>query len=168
MYELEDLPELAEVSEEEKQEFTINDDLKADWACKIIKQEEAEKNRLQQIIDDEIAILQAKKEKLEQQFINNTGFLRMKLNDFFNTVEKKELKTCLKYKLPSAELVFTKPKVKYERDNNKILQWLNDNNKYDFIKVTHSVDWENLKQQDFLNQVDGITETMTEARFEVK
>lgn len=168
MYELEDLPELQEVSEEQKKEFTISDDVRADWACKIIKQEETEKNRLQQVIDDEIAILQAKKEKLEQQFINNTGFLRMKLNDYFNTVETKELKTCFKYKLPSAELVFTKPKVKYERDNNKILQWLNDNKKYDFIKVTHSVDWENLKLQDFLNQVDGITETMTEAKFEVK
>ena len=166
MFELEDL--LTEEESVEKKEFIIDDDLKADWACKIIKQEEAEKDRLINVINEEISLLELKKEKLENQFINNTGFLKCKLNDYFNTVEKKELKTCFKYKLPNAELVFTKSKIKYERDNEKILNWLNANDKYDFIKVTHSIDWENLKKADFFSQVDGITETQTEAKFEVK
>jgi hypothetical protein len=164
MFELEDIVQ----DDEQKQEFTINDDLKADWACRIIKQEKAEAERLSKVIDEEIEILKNKKEKLEQSYLNNTAWLRGKLADYFETVEKRELKTCFKYNLPSAELVFNKPKVKYERDNEKILNWLNANDKYDFIKVTHSVDWENLKKSDFFKQVDGITETMTEAKFEVK
>lgn len=166
MFELEDL--LTEEESAEKKEFIIDDDLKADWACKIIKQEKSEAERLSKVIDEEIELLKNKKEKLEQQYLNNTAWLRGKLADYFETVEKRELKTCLKYKLPSAELVFNKPKVKYERDNEKILNWLNANDKYDFIKVTHSVDWENLKKADFFSQVDGITETQTEANFEVK
>ena len=166
MYEIEDL--LTEEETVEKKEFVIDDDLKADWACKVIKQEEAEKDRLIKVINEEITLLEAKKEKLENQFINNTGFLKCKLNDYFNSVERKEMKTCYKYKLPSAELVFTKPKIKYERDNDKILNWLSDNNKFEFIKTNPTVDWENLKKADFFSQVDGITETQTEAKFEVK
>lgn len=164
MFELEDIVQ----DDEQKQEFTINDDLKADWACKIIKQEKAEAERLSKVIDEEIEILKNKKEKLEQSYLNNTAWLRGKLADYFETVEKRELKTCLKYKLPTAELVFNKPQIKYERDNEKILNWLSANNKFEFIKTNPSVDWAELKKQDFFNQVDGITEIKTEASFEVK
>ena len=166
MFELEDL--LTEEESVEKKEFIIDNDLKADWACKVIKQEEAEKDRLINVINEEINLLELKKEKLENQFLNNTGFLKCKLNDYFNSVDKKEMKTCLKYKLPSAELVFTKPKIKYERDNDKILSWLSENSKFEYIKTNPAVDWENLKKADFFSQVDGITETQTEAKFEVK
>lgn len=160
--------DIEDVAEEQQKEFTIDTDVKADWACRIIKQEEAEKNRLQKVIDEEIEILQAKKEKLENQYINNTGFLRGKLADYFETVEKKELKTCFKYKLPNAELVFTKPSVKYERDNDKILNWLSENNKFEYIKTNPSVDWAELKKTDFFTQIDGVTTVQTEAKFEVK
>ena len=163
MFELEDV-----ATEEQQKEFVIDNDVKADWACRIIKQEEAEKNRLQKVIDEEIEILQNKKQKLENQYINNTGFLRGKLADYFETVEKKELKTCLKYKLPNAELVFQKPTIKYERDNDKILNWLSENNKFEFIKTNPTVDWAELKKTDFFSQIDGVTAVQTEAKFEVK
>lgn len=160
--------DIEDVAEEQQKEFTIDTDVKADWACRIIKQEEAEKNRLQKVIDEEIEILQAKKEKLEAQFINNTGFLRGKLADYFEKVEKRELKTCYKYKLPNAELIFTKPSVKYERDNDKIINWLSENNKFEYIKTNPSVDWAELKKADFFTQIDGVTAVQTEAKFEVK
>ena len=132
MYELEDITE-------EKQEFSITDDLKAEWAVKIIKQEEAETQRLIDTIDQEIELLKVKKEQLQEQLANKTGFLKSKLADYFETVEKKELKTCFKYKLPSADLVFVKPTVKYERDNDKIISWLTENNKFDYIKKQDTI-----------------------------
>lgn len=161
MYELEDITE-------EKQEFSITDDLKAEWAVKIIKQEEAETQRLIDTIDQEIELLKAKKERLQEQLINKTGFLKSKLADYFETVEKKELKTCFKYKLPSADLVFVKPTVQYERDNDKIISWLTENNKFDYIKTNPSVDWAELKKTTFFKDVDGVTEVQVPARFEVK
>lgn len=161
MYELEDIAD-------EKQEFTITDDLKAEWAVKIIKQEEAETQRLVETIEQEIELLKVKKERLQQQLGNKTAFLKGKLADYFETVEKKELKTCYKYKLPSADLVFVKPSIQYERDNDKILNWLMANSKFEYIKTNPSVDWAELKKTEFFKDIDGITEIQTPARFEVK
>lgn len=165
MLELEDI---AEVQEEQKQEFIIDNDLKADWACLKIKQEQAETERLINVINDEIELLNAKKEKLQNQFETSTSWLRGKLADYFEKVEKKELKTCFKYKLPSGELVLNKPFVKYERDNNKIMDWLTVHNKFEFIKTNPTVDWAELKKQDFFEEIDGITAVHKAASFEVK
>ena len=163
VYELEDI-----CQEEQKENFSITNDKLADWACKIIKQEQAEVERLSNTIDEEIEILKAKKERLQQQLENKIGFLKGKLADYFETVEKKELKTCLKYRLPSADLVFVKPSVQYERDNDKILSWLTANSKFEYIKTNPSVDWAELKKTEFFKDVDGITEIQTPARFEIK
>ena len=162
MYDLED------ITDNERQEFVVDSDSKADWCCKIIKQEESEIERLTATIDEEIEILKAKKERLQQQLVNKTAFLKGKLAEYFETVEKKELKTCFKYKLPSADLVFMKPSIKYERDNDKIISWLTEHNKFEYIKTNPTVDWQELKNTTFFKDVDGITEVMTEARFEVK
>lgn len=162
MYELED------ISNNEKQKFVVDSDSKADWCCKIIKQEENEVLRLTKTIDEEIEMLKAKKDRLQEQLINKTSYLKSKLAQYFETVEKKELKTCFKYKLPSADLVFMKPSIQYERDNDKILSWLSEHNKFEYIKTNPTVDWAELKKTEFFKDVDGITEVMTEAKFEVK
>ena len=159
IYQIEDITE-------ENQEFVIDSDCKAEWAINIIKQEQAEQNRLLNVIDEEILRLKAKRDAIAEN--DKTRFLRGKLFEYFSTVQAKDMKTCQKYKLPSGELVFKKPQKKYERDDNAILEWLNNHDKYDYIKVTHSVDWSALKDADFFPQVEGITETMTEAKFEVK
>ena len=163
MYDIEDI-----IADNEKQEFIVDSDSKADWCCKIIKQEQAEVERLSNTIDEEIEILKAKKERLQQQLENKIGFLKGKLANYFETVEKKELKTCFKYKLPSADLVFVKPTIQYERDNDKILSWLTEHSKYEYIKTNPTVDWAELKKTEFFKDVDGITEIQTPARFEVK
>ena len=59
MYDLEDIIE-------ETQEFSITDDLKAEWAVKIIKQEEAETQRLVDTIDQEIELLKVKRGRLQE------------------------------------------------------------------------------------------------------
>ena len=161
LYDIEDITE-------EKKEFVVDSDTKADWCCKVIKQEQAEVQRLTDTIDEEIEMLQAKKERLQEQLNSKTAFLRGKLAQYFETVEKRELKTCLKYRLPSAELVFVKPSIKYERDNDKIISWLTEHNKFEYIKTNPTVNWAELSKTEFFKEVDGITEIPTEARFEIK
>ena len=153
---------------EDKKEFVIDSDAKADWAINIIKQEQAEQERLINSIDEQIEILKAKKERIAEN--DKCRFLKGKLNQYFESITdgKKELKTCIKYKLANGELIFKKSQKKYERDDKAILEWLNQHDKYDYIKVTHSVDWSALKDADFLNEVNGITEIDTEPTFEVK
>lgn len=161
MYEIEDIIE-------EKQEFIINTDAKADWVLKIIQQERKEVERLTKAIDDEIELLKLKKQRIEEGLDNKAGFLKEKLFNYFKTVLSKELKTCYKYKLPSGELVYNKETIKYERDDEKIIQWLTDNNKMEYIKVKPSVDWAELKKTDFVDEINGITKVNVPMKFEVK
>ena len=162
IYELEDI-----CKEEEKEKFAIRDDGTANWAISCIKEEEKEFERLCNGIDEQITMLKNKKDQLEKQLNNKTSFLKGKLAEYFDIVEKKEFKTCYKYKLANGELVFMKPAVRYERDNAKILDWLTAHNKYEFIKTNPSVDWAELKKTDFFRDIDGITEVQTEAEFKI-
>lgn len=161
MYDLEDVIE-------EKQEFVIDTDLKADWALKIIQKERQEVERLCKTIDEEIEMLKLKKQRIADSLDNKTGFLQGKLFEYFRTVESKELKTCYKYKLPSGELVYNKETVKYERNDEKIIQWLTDHNYMDYIKVKPSINWAELKKTEFVDEIDGVTKLNVPMRFEVK
>ena len=73
-----------------EEHFTITDDLKADWAIKIIKQEESQAERLIQIIDQEIEILNTKKQKIKESA--NCGFLKGKLADYYEGLAPELLK----------------------------------------------------------------------------
>lgn len=161
MYEIEDIIE-------EKQGFIIDTDAKADWTLRVIQKERQEVERLAKTIDEEIEMLKLKKQRITDSLDNKIGFLQSKLFDYFRTVESKELKTCYKYTLPSGELVYNKETVKYERDDEKIIQWLTDHNHMDYIKIKPSVDWAELKKTEFVNEIDGITQVKVSRKFEVK
>ena len=163
IYELEDI-----CKEEEKEEFTIQDDGTANWAISCIKEEEKEFERLCNGIDEQIEMLKNKKEQLQNQLNNKTSFLKGKLAEYFDGVDKKELKLFYKYKLAAGELVLVKPSVRYERDNEKILNWLTENNKYEYIKTNPSVDWAELKKNEDITKIDGVTPVEQPARFEVR
>ena len=161
MYDLEDI-------QEENQEFVIDTDAKADWALKIIQKERQEVGRLTRTIDEEIEMLKLKKQRIADSLDNKIGFLQSKLFDYFKVITPKESKTCYKYKLPSGELVYNKETVKYERDDEKIIQWLTDHNHMDYIKVKPSVDWAELKKTDFVDEIDGVTKLNVPMNFVVK
>ena len=161
MYDLEDITE-------EKQEFVIDTDAKADWALKIIQNERKEVGRLTKTIDEEIEMLKLKKQRITDSLDSKIGFLQSKLFDYFKVITPKELKTCYKYKLPSGELVYNKETVKYEIDDEKIIQWLTDHNHMDYIKVKPSVDWAELKKTDFVDEIDGVTKLNVPMTFTVK
>lgn len=164
MYNVYDIEDITE----EKKEFVIDSDSKADWALSIIKQEQDEQQRLLNSIDEQIEILKAKRERIAEN--DKCRFLKGKLNEYFDSIQdgKREMKTCIKYKLANGELVYTKPKTSYERDNDKIITWLSEHNKFEFIKTNPTIDWKELCKTDFFSEIDGITEVTTQAKFEVK
>lgn len=161
VYDIEDITD-------EKKEFVIDSDSKADWALSIIKQEQDEQQRLLNSIDEQIEILKAKRERIAEN--DKCRFLKGKLNEYFESIQegKRELKTCIKYKLANGELVYKKPVINYERDNDKIIAWLTEHNKFEYIKTNPTVDWQELKNTEFFKDIDGIKEVTTEAKFEVK
>lgn len=166
-----DIEDVSELGEEQKKEFVITDDLRADWAIKIIKQEEAQAARLTQTIDQEIEILMAKKKQIIDNA--NCGFLKGKLADYFESLSdesKKTSKTQISYKLPSGSLVFKPESTEYVKDEAKILDYLTNNNRFEFIKTNPKVDWANLKVlgEEELSKIEGITIQTKPASFNVK
>ena len=161
VYEIDDITD-------EKKEFVIDSDIKADWALSIIKQEQDEQQRLLNSIDEQIEILKAKRERIADN--DKCRFLKGKLNEYFESISegKRELKSCIKYKLANGELVYKKPVINYERDNDKIIAWLTEHNKFEYIKTNPTVDWQELKNTEFFKEIDGIKEVTTEPKFEVK
>ena len=161
VYEIDDITD-------EKKEFVIDSDAKADWALSIIKQEQDEQQRLLNSIDEQIEILKAKRERIADN--DKCRFLKGKLNEYFESISegKRELKSCIKYKLANGELVYKKPVINYERDNDKIIAWLTEHNKFEYIKTNPTVDWQELKNTEFFKDIDGIKEVTTEPKFEVK
>ena len=163
IYELEDI-----CPEEQKENFSITNDKLADWALKIIQKERQEVERLTKTIDDEIELLKLKKQRIADSLENKIGFLQGKLFEYFQTVEARELKQSYRYTLPSGTLIMNKPTVKYERNDEKIIQWLTDNNKMEYIDVKASINWAELKKTDFVDEIDGVTKLNVPMTFTVK
>ena len=168
-----------EILEEEVNEgFIIDDDSKAEWALSKISHSKKESDRYIQTCQDMIEKYKAKIEESKQNYENKNRYLKTQLQGYFNSLHdefKKQTKTQVSYKLPSGTLKFKKPSLKVEKDNNKLLQWLKDNDYNDFIKIEETPKWGEFKKQVNINedgvktkdnkQVDGINIFESESEF---
>ena len=105
-----------EETEETKNEFVIVSDLTAEWAMKKIKRAREEHDRLVELAVKEIQELNEKVQALDARLESETGYLKMKLFEYFNNVQHKETKTQESYKLLSGSLVLKKPTQKMVPD----------------------------------------------------
>lgn len=126
--------------------FSITDDKLADWALRKIKEEEAERDRLINIANDQIAELNLRINQLETQCENKTKFLKGHLAIYFGTVPHKETKTQESYKLLSGSLVMKKAGTKIIHDDDALLAYLVASSQPEYIKVKKSVDWAEYKK----------------------
>ena len=136
----------------ESEEFSIDNDHKAEWALRKIAEETIESQRYANVCDTVIAEYEFKKQKNKEQLDNKTSYLKQKLLEYFNSVEHKKTKTQETYKLPSGTL-----KLKYQspecvRDDETLLKWLKESDKNEYVKVKESVDWAELKK---IAQING-------------
>ena len=96
----------------EQEGFTIDNDQKANWAIKKIREEIAEADRLKAIIIAERESLAEKEKAIDEKLDNETKYLKGLLFRYFESVKHKETKTQETYKLLDGSLVFKKPSVK--------------------------------------------------------
>lgn len=127
--------------------FKITDDKSADWAIRQIHEAEDERDRLVSLAEEQIIDLNDRISELKQKCDRDTAYLRSCLIDYFQTVKSKETKTQKSYKLISGTLVFKKPSTKITHDDAKLLEYLENNDGNDFIKLKKSVDWASFKEQ---------------------
>lgn len=130
----------------EENAFIIDNDKKADWAITQIKDAENECERLITLAEEQIADLHGRIEELKAKCDNETAYLKSLLDQYFRTVPHKETKTQETYKLLSGTLVMKKPSVKINHDDEKLIEYLENNDGNEYIKLKKSVDWAEFKK----------------------
>ena len=140
--------------------FKIENDKTADWAITKIHEAELERDRLIALAEEQISDLTDRIEELKNKCNNDTAYLKSRLEVYFNTVPTKETKTQKSYKLLSGTLVFKKPSIKINHDDEKLLEFCDNDTFNKYIKVKKSLDWAELKKHLTINDNDVIsTET---------
>ena len=130
----------------EQSEFKIDTDQKAEWALNIIREEQAEAQRLINVCNSQILYYQSELKRVQDKLENKTGNLKAMLFDYFQTVPKKSSKTQETYSLPSGKLKLKYPQPEYKRDDATLVKWLKERDMTEYIKVSESPKWGELKK----------------------
>lgn len=162
--------------------FRIDSDAKAEWAIRKIAEEEEERDRLDDVCQQEIEHYKALKERYDKRCEDRTANLRWLLQEYFYTVKPKETKTQQKYELPSGSLVLKKASSDYVADDDKLRDWLVNSKMDAYLKTVITPKWAQVKKQ-LMTTEDGsivfgetgeiipegcVTIESKPARFEVK
>lgn len=139
--------------------FKIENDKTADWAITQIHEAELERDRLITLAEDQIKDLTDRIKEFETKCENDTKFLRSCLAEYFETVKSKETKTQKSYKLISGTLIFKKPAVKIEHNDDELLKYLAENDGEDYIKIKKSVDWAEFKKNLTITDSGDVVDT---------
>ena len=132
---------------EEDSSWKINTDLAADWALAKIREIQVDHSRFEGVAKQRIAELQMALEKDKERAANEASFFESKLREYFESVDKKETKTQLSYKLPSGTLKMRKSKLDFDYNKDKLLDYAKENSLEDLIKTSESFTWAEFKKK---------------------
>lgn len=164
--------------EEVQEGFVIDNDSKADWAARIVKEEAAERDRLLALVKTERERLDAKEEEIRRRYEQKTEYLTGQLLSYMATVKTRSTATQSTYALLNAKLVYKKPKVDIQPGEG-LVDWL-EANRPEFIKVERKPAWADVKANtiqigegifamaDTGEIIDGIVPKEVPGKFEVK
>lgn len=146
--------ETAEESEEQRGNWEITDDQKAEWAMKKIQEAKVDRDRW-------VAFYKEQMNKAKEQYDENVANLKFMLQRYFagRSIEgfTRTTRTQESYSLPSGKLVMKKQQAEHELDYNVLIPWL-EKNAPQFVVVEKSVAWGELKK----NVVDNGEVCVTE------
>lgn len=134
-------------STEEKQGFEICTDTEAEWALRTIAQDEAERDRLNAVCENMLRHYEAEMERNNQKCEQSTAYLRGQLEAYFERVPHRKTKTQEIYALPSGKLALKIQGPDYERDDDALINWLEDNRYDDLIEYSRRPRWGELKKR---------------------
>ena len=150
MYEnklMEIIDENLDVDEKEEKKFVIDSDIKADWALDKISEIQKEFNRISEVTEEKIAVMKMTLEKGKERMESSRSFFESKLREYFETVDKRETKTQLSYKLPSGSLKMRKEKLDFNRNDKKLLEYAKENNLKELVRTTERFAWGDFKEK---------------------
>lgn len=126
-----------------EEQFTIDNDKTADWAICQIHEAEEERDRLITLAQSQIDDLNKRIEDLKARCESDTAYLKSMLAMYFNTVKSKETKTQKTYKLISGTLVYKKPAVRINHDDEKLIELLNET---EYVETKKVLKWGDYKK----------------------
>lgn len=127
--------------------FVIDNDGKAEWAVKKIKEAEDEHERLIALVEQERAALDEKKARFDAALERDTAFLKAALDGYMRTVTCKSSKTQESYQLLSGKLIRKKAGVDFDVDSEALAGWLRESGREDFLAVTVKPMWGEIKKR---------------------
>ena len=157
-----DEEEIYSAAEYEDQGFVINNDDRASWALKVIKQEQEETERFLRTADKQIEELTKKKEALKTDLDRRTGYLKGLLYKYFATVPHKETKTQETYKLLDGTLTFKKParKIMKPEDDTALIGYL-EQNQPEMVETVKKAAWGEFKKNLTITDDGGVVDMAT-------
>ena len=170
--------DMEEIIEEGKKPFIVDNDEKADWAARVVKEEAEERDRLLALVKSERERLDAREKEIKERYIRNTDYLETQLISYMATVKTRDTPTQSSYALLNAKLVYKKPKVDIQ-PGEALVGWL-EANRPELVKVEKKPDWATVKKNivqleegvyamsDTGEIVDGILPKEVPGKFEVK
>lgn len=143
---------LQELEEEQDEAFVVDDDQKADWAVRRIRELEADTKKWKEYYAEQL-------KRVTEQNDNSVMYFKGLLASYFAHVPHKFTKTAESYSLPSGTLRLKQQQPEYVReDESKIIEWA-QKNVPDVVETVTQLRWADLKK---LGKADGETFIMTE------
>ena len=161
-----------EMEQLEGQEVPMLDDMDAEYMLAIIRQADADFQKMEAWYTHMIA-------KAKEIRDRKVAWAESNLRSYFDVVPTKVTKTQKSYDLPSGKLVLKHQEPKYDTNDETLVPWLKKNKMPELVKVKETADWVNLKKQlkvspdgtamvtEYGEVVPGVTVTPREDKFTV-
>ena len=140
------IPDIIDIPEIETDGFVIDNDQKAEWALRKIREHKADANRMAMVCNAEIERYERIRKEAEDKCARDCAYLESLLYAYFVTVPHKATKTQESYKLPTGALKQKFREPEYVRADAEILAWLNEQGMKDYVEVKPSLKWAELKK----------------------
>lgn len=140
--ELEHLDE--EVEEKKQERFKVENLQQANWCFRKLKAINSKKEELKQVAKEEIARIETWLENELKAYDNSEEYFNSLLTNYY--IEEREKDDKFRLKTPWGAVSSRKQQPKFNRDNDKLLEWLKENDLKEYIQVEEKAQWGELKK----------------------
>lgn len=146
--------------------FVVDNDIKANWCVKKIKDAKFEADRLKAIIAAEREQLDAKEKAIDEKLKSETSYFEGQLFGYFQTVDHKSTKTQEKYELLDGTLVKKLAVKKIAKpDEEELTKYLENNNPL-LVEIIKKPAWGEFKKSLIMTNDGGVVDTITGERLD--
>jgi hypothetical protein len=131
---------------ENNEHFVIDNDQKADWALRKIREERSELERLSELAAAQKAEIDFRLDAAKKRCEQETGSLLALLGAYFDTVPHRKTKTQEQYRLLSGSLVRKLGGIDYQRDDGKLTGWMMEHEFDELVDVKVTPKWGSFKR----------------------